>query len=235
MSKNNPTDKKEIVNVTLLNENQKTSGLTQYKKIANPLDPEFQEPKRYGDYTRIEEGDNIIRILSQEGIFGCEYWTEEFDTASGKIKKKPVRRRLEEVNTIETLDWSYFYAFFIWNYKAERVQIFCTSKRGIVKGLTQQAKKVDKWGKITDYDICINRTQTNPSDSMSVEYSVIPEPPTGELKPEIKDKWESLNFNQESLCLLFDNLDPFAERLKALEAAKEEAKKAPQQQGKRNY
>jgi hypothetical protein len=182
--------------------------LTSYKSldIANPLDPNFEEPPRYGDYTRLEEGNNSLRILS-EGIFGVEYWTEVFDPASGKVKNKPTRRPLTEASTLETADWSYFYSFFVWNYTAQKIQILCTAKRGIVKGLKLLINN-QKWGNITQYDICITRRKTDPSDIKSVEYTVTPEP-KAILDPEISEKWEASNFNRDSLYLLFDGFDPF--------------------------
>lgn len=174
--------------------------------IPNPLNPEFEEPKRYGDYARIEEGNNSFRILS-EGIFGVEYWSETFDLESGKVKNKPIRRPLAEITSLETADWSYFYAFFVWNYKAEKIQILNTAKRGIVKGLKTLINN-PKWGDITQYDICITRRQTDPTDPKSVEYSVTPEP-KAILEAEISEKWESSNFNRDALYMLFEGLDPF--------------------------
>jgi hypothetical protein len=175
-------------------------------EIPNPLNPQFEEPKRYGDYTRLEDGDNVIRILS-EGIIGCEYWTEEFDQASGKSKRKPVRRPITEATTLDCLDWAYFHAFFVWNYKAKKLQILNTAKRGVIKGLKQLAKNA-KWGDSTSYDINISRVQTNSTDPMSVEYSVTPEP-KAVLDPEIAEKWEASGFTRNDLFLLFEGLDPF--------------------------
>ncbi len=214
MPKTNQQPTQQIVNTNL--EAQLQNILTRYEAqdIPNPLNPEFEEPKRYGDYTRLEEGDNSFRILS-EGIFGVEYWTENFDPESGKVKNKPIRRPLAETTSLETADWSYFYAFFVWNYKAEKIQILNTAKRGIVKGLKTLINN-QKWGDITQYDICITRRQTDPSDPKSVEYTVTPEPKTV-LDPEISEKWESSNFNRHTLYMLFDGLDPFEYARKAKE------------------
>jgi hypothetical protein len=182
--------------------------LTSYKslEIPNPLDTQFEEPKRYGDYTKFEEGNNSFRVLS-DAIIGCEYWTEVFDQETGKVKNKPIRKPLTEASTLETADWSYFYAFFVWNYKAQKIQILNTSKRGIIKGLKTLINN-QKWGDITQYDICITRRQTDPTDTKSVEYTVTPEP-QAILDTEIAEKWENSNFNRDTLYMLFDGLDPF--------------------------
>jgi hypothetical protein len=174
--------------------------------IPNPLSADFTEPVRYGDYTKLEEGENTLRILS-EGVIGCEYWTKVFDPETNSLNNKPVRRPVEEATTLDTLEWSYFYAFFVWNYKAQKIQIFSTSKRGVIKGLLQLSKN-PKWGILTEFDICINKIKTSLTDIMSVEYSVTPEPKTV-LSEEIINKWQASGFNRNALLLLFAGQDPF--------------------------
>jgi hypothetical protein len=176
------------------------------QQSPNPLTPEFKEPAKYGDYTRIENGENTLRILS-DGIVGCEYWIEAFDQESGKMKNKPIRRPLEEATSLEVSEWSFFYAFFVWNYKAKKIQIFSTTKRGVIKGLRTLINN-QKWGDVSTYDISITRTQTDPTDAKSVEYTVTPEP-KAVLDPEIATKWEQLGVDRSSLFLLFEGLDPF--------------------------
>jgi len=208
-----------MTTTTLKNQPPTTNNLTNVKEeiqtllapykaldIANPLDPNFEEPIRYGNYARIEEGDNRFRILS-EGIFGIEYWTEVTDPETGKTKNKPTRRPITEIPSLETIDWSYFYAFFVWSYKADKIQILPTAKRGVVKGLKTLINN-SKWGDITQYDICITRRKTDPSDIKSVEYTVTPEPKVI-LDPEIAENWENSKFNRHALYMLFEGLDPF--------------------------
>ncbi len=174
--------------------------------VPNPLEFKFEEPERYGDYAKFKEGQNTFRILS-EGIFGVEYWTETFDQESGKVKNKPTRLPITEASSLDNDDWSYFYAFFVWNYTAQKIQILSTTKRGIVKGLKILVDN-QRWGNITEYDICINKRQTKQDDAKSVEYTVTPEPKT-DLDPEIYEKWENSKFNRNVLYMLFVGLDPF--------------------------
>jgi hypothetical protein len=204
---------------TIKNQPPATNNLTNVKEeiqtllapykaldIANPLDPDFEEPKRYSDYAQIEIGDNRFRVLS-EGIFGVEYWTETLDRKTRKNKKKPIRRPIAEIPALETDDWSYFYAFFVWNYTAQKIQILCTSKRGIVNGLKWSIDNPN-WGDITQYDICISKDLKNPKDPKSAEYKVTPKSLTV-LDREIAEKWQNSNFNRHALYMLFEGLDPF--------------------------
>jgi hypothetical protein len=175
--------------------------------IINPFSVGFSEPIKYGDYFKIEEGDNLIRILTP-AIIGVEWWTEELDKESGKIKKKPNRLPLDlALSDCPVIDWSYFNACYVWNYKAQKVQILSTTKRGIINGIKNLINK-PKWGEITDYDIIITKTLKTPNDPKSAEYSVTPEPKTL-LEAEINQKWEQSKQNYKYLTLLYQGLDPF--------------------------
>lgn len=227
MSKNNlnkANTTKEIVNVTVVEENEKINPLAKYQdtQIDDPLTPEYEEPQRYGDYFRVEKGSNSIRVLSS-AIVGCEYWIEQ-RSEDGTKKMKPIRRPSNEANNLDAagIEWDYFHAFFIWNYKAHRVQLFSTTKRGIIKGIKKVVQN-PKWGKPFSYDLCIDKTQKDTSDNFSVEYSVTPEPieSNQELEKDIKNKWEYWNFDRQTLFMLFEGLDPFEVRREQLKQAKE--------------
>jgi hypothetical protein len=174
--------------------------------IPNPLDPDFQEPPKYGDYTKLEEGENRLRILS-EAIIGCEYWIDIFNQETRKEERKPIRRPIEEATELPTTDWSYFWACFIWNYKAKKIQILNTTKKGIRSGLESLSKNAS-WGDLTEYDICINKKQTDPTNAKKADYSVTPLKNTV-LEAEIFSKWQATGFDRNALLLLFAGLDPF--------------------------
>ena len=181
--------------------------------LTNPFTIGFTEPIKYGDYFKIEEGDNLVRVLTP-AIIGVEWWTEEVDKESGKIKKRPNRLPLGlALSECPVLDWSYFNACYVWNYKAGKVQILSTTKRGIINGLKNLINK-PKWGDVMDYDINITKTLKNPNDPKSAEYSVTPEP-KGFLEGHIVSKWEESNLSYQSLGLLFEGLDPFEETRQA--------------------
>ena len=220
MTSNQVNELGEVLSSTKLMYDNSINTLVQYPsgagnevKTLNPLTYGFTEPKKYGDYTRIEEGDNIFRILSG-GIFGVEYWSEEIDANTKQIKKKPNRHLVSEATSLPTLDWSYFYAFYVWSYKANKVQMMVTTKRGILTGLRTIIDN-QKWGNPIDFDICISKRLKDPSDVKSAEYRVTPEPKTI-LDGEILEKWQNSKLTLESLNLLYTNLCPFEELRKEL-------------------
>jgi hypothetical protein len=188
--------------------NQATQTKYDYlNNIINPFEVGFNEPIKYGDYLKIEEGDNLVRILTP-AIIGIEWWTEELDKESGKIKKKPNRLPLDlALSDCPVIDWSYFNACYVWNYKAQKVQILSTTKRGIINGIKNLINK-PKWGDVMDYDINITKTLKTPNDPKSAEYSVTPEPKTM-LEDEVLTKWQQTNQCYEYLTLLYQGLDPF--------------------------
>lgn len=198
-------DRKEDKTVTLTTERkQYNNSIT---NLINPFSVGFSEPIKYGDYLKIEEGDNIIRVLTP-AIFGVEWWTEEIDKESGKIKRKPNRLPLElALSDCPVLDWSYFNACYVWNYKANKVQILSTTKRGIINGIKNLINK-PKWGDVLDYDLNITKTLKNPNDPKSAEYTVTPEP-KATIEKEIIEKWQLSKQQYEYLTLLYAGLDPF--------------------------
>ncbi len=199
--------------------------------LINPFSVGFTEPIKYGDYLKIEEGDNLIRILTP-AIIGVEWWTEELDLESGKIKNKPNRLPLyKALSDCPVTDWSYFNACYVWNYKANKVQILSTTKRGIINGFKNLINK-PKWGDLLTYDLNITKTLKNPNDPKSCEYSVTPEP-KAEVENEILEKWNSTGLEYESLALLYQGLDPFTE-IRNLQASKQVNNQASNQINKVN-
>jgi hypothetical protein len=204
---NNKVQTREAVEITT-----KVPKYEYLNNIINPFSVGFSEPIKFGDYLKIEEGDNLVRILTP-AIIGIEWWTEELDKESGKIKKRPNRLPLDlALSDCPVIDWSYFNACYVWNYKAQKVQILSTTKRGIINGIKNLINK-PKWGEITDYDINITKTLKTPNDPKSAEYSVTPEPKTM-LEDEVLTKWQQSSQCYEYLTLLYQGLDPF-EKLRA--------------------
>jgi hypothetical protein len=210
-----------MTTTTIKNQPPTTNNLTNVKEeiqtllapyitldVPNPLDPSFVEPIKYGNKAELEMGKNIFRILS-EGIVSCEYWIKEYNEERQEVRSKAMYRPLEQAATIES-EYEHCYSYFVWNYKAQRIQIFHSTKKGVNRGLDELIKDRN-WGDPTEYDISINKTQSDPSSSWSVKYSVNPKP-KAVLDPEIAEKWNKSGFNRHSLYLIFADKDPFEVR-----------------------
>lgn len=165
------------------------------------LPDEYELPAGPSKYMKFEEGQNPFRILSKP-IIGYEYWTEE------KGKRTPNRVRTfdevpEEFKGKDRANTKHFWAFVVYNRKAEQVQILEITQRTIMAGIKALVEDAD-WGSPLKYDIVVTRTKTG-SREMDVEYSVMPRPHKA-LEEEVKEQSKEISINLEAL---YEGEDPF--------------------------
>ncbi len=146
------------------------------------------------DYMRFQDGENTFRVLSS-AIIGYEYFNTE---------NKPVRsiEMFDEYTDIKKGgSVKHFWAFVVWNYKAERVQILELTQKSIMTAIKALIDN-PKWGSPKNYDITVTRKGTTMNDT---EYSAMPNP--AELLDEkIKTMYEAKIINLEAL---YSGEDPF--------------------------
>jgi len=129
-----------------------------------------KEPKSKTNYTMpLDEGQHRLRVLSS-AIVGYEGWKKEGD------KSTPVRYKTGSQPDFgpDGKDTKYFWAFLVWNYEQERVQIMAVTQKTIrtqIEALISQ----DAWGNPKLYDIVITRKGMKMEDT---EYTVMPNPHT---------------------------------------------------------
>lgn len=206
MSKTNQQATKEIASNNLKEEVLNLVERYQAENIPDPLTADFEEPVKYGNNFILETGENTLRILS-EGLLSCRYWIKEYDSEKEETKSKDVFVPPSQSKNIDHEDWDYCYSYFVWNYKANKIQIFHCTKKTINQAIDSLIKK-PKWGDPKKYDICISKVQKTSNNPLSINYSVVGIPPEP-LDPEIADKWENSGFSRNALYLLFEGKDPF--------------------------
>lgn len=138
--------------------------------MTNTFLPEgYVAPVTGGGYMKLQDGDNVFRVLSS-AIVGYEYWTNE---------NKPVRsqKSFETTPNIK-LDKEgnptkvkHFWAFVVWNYATKNVEILQLTQTSIQQAITNLVKDED-WGDPKKYDIKVNRTGAQ----LDTEYAVNPKP-----------------------------------------------------------
>lgn len=148
-------------------------------------------------YMKLQEGDNLFRILSS-AIVGYEYWNNE---------NKPIRSRTPFKTTpdIKIKDGKpdpikHFWAFCVWNYATDAVEILQLTQSSIKDNIQNLVQDAD-WGDPKKYDIKVSRT----GSGLSTEYSVSPKPHK-EVALEIKSAYEAKTIKLEAL---FDGKNPF--------------------------
>lgn len=151
---------------------------------------------------KLEKGENKFRILSKSPIIGYEYWTEENKPV--RLRDLPQDRpddlRLRDEKMHWTTGVKHFWAFVVWNYQANAIQILELTQTGIQNSLTGFFKDPE-WGHPNGYDISIMRT----GDGMETKYQVIAKPP----KPISQDIEQAFEDKPVVLEALYEGADPF--------------------------
>lgn len=145
------------------------------------------------NYMKFKEGVNTFRVLSS-AIVGYEYFNND---------NKPVRSRHEfdETPGIKAGgEVKHFWAFVVWNYADEKIQILELTQKGIMTYM-QSLINNKKWGNPTGYDLVVTRTGVG----MNTEYSCMSEPHSP-LEAKIAEAWSKSKVN---LAALYEGQDPF--------------------------
>lgn len=162
------------------------------------LPAQYEPPKNNSKYTKFEQGETKIRILSPSIV-----WFEYFNNDN-----KPVRSRTqftETPNIKSTSKVKEFWAFVVWNYTTESLEICEITQAWIKKTIFALYKDVD-FGDPKNYDIKITRT----GEWMETEYAVLPWA-IKVLDDKIKTLYDDTTIDLEAL---YDWSDPFAPKVK---------------------
>lgn len=155
------------------------------------LPQDYEAPEGGGNYMKLKDGENKIRILSRP-IVGWVDWKDKkpFRFPMDKKPEKPLDK-----NPIK-----HFWAFIVWNYNDQAIQILEITQQTIQTSIINLTKDED-WGAPFDYDIKI----TKKGRDLDTKYSVIPankKPVTDEIQKAALDKPCYVD-------ALFTNADPW--------------------------
>lgn len=134
-----------------------------------------------------------------EPILGWRFWETDEEG-----KRKPIRIPMDKPLILgpnaDAESTRHFWAFIVWNYKTNSIQIMEITQKGIQKSITALSKDED-WGEPTEYDITITKS----GQMLETEYSVMPNKPKV-LTDEQKKVFSSKKIRLEAL---YEGADPF--------------------------
>lgn len=164
------------------------------------LPKDYTVPVSGGNYMKFEKGDNVFRVLSS-AVVGYEYWNK--DNKPVRLQKKPDVLP-EDIRTDEygNKTIKHFWAFIVWNYKAQSIQMLEVTQVSIQTAITNLVEDVD-WGDPKNYDIKVTKT----GEKMETEYTVSPKPHTP-VKEEIRQALENKPFDLTALFIGGEIFDP---------------------------
>lgn len=156
------------------------------------LPQDYEVPSSSSSYFKPSTGENKIRILSRP-IIGWVGWDN-----SNKVHRFTMNSKPEKWTGKDQVQ--HFWAFIIWNYATEAIQIYEVTQQTIQRALKDLAASED-WGSPFGYDIKI----TKEGADKKTKYNVLPAP----KKPVIDQVQKAALDKPINLDALFTNADPF--------------------------
>ncbi len=146
--------------------------------MTNDFLPEgYEAPTTGGNFMKLQDGENKFRILSKP-IVGWLDWKDKKAYRFG-MKQKPEK-------PMEKGPIKHFWAFIVWNYQEQAIQILEITQQTIQSSITNLSKDQD-WGAPFEYDLKVTRK----GKDLDTEYNVTPSPKkplTDEIKKAALDK-----------------------------------------------
>lgn len=175
--------------------------MTQYDEAKDIFLPEdYEIPNASTGYMKFKQGENKFRVLDS-AVIGWEAWNEVDGSPV------PVRKTMDDPFIVTELDdpdtLRHFWAFPIYNYQEERVQILEITQKGIMRSLKALVSD-DDWGDPKQYDIVVTRE----GEGMETQYQTNPKPKK-EIDKGILKFYKDLNINMQAL---FKGDDPFTKK-----------------------
>lgn len=161
------------------------------------LPDNYEQPQGSGSYTRLSQGENRIRIISNS-IIGWEAWTHE---------NKPVRVKQDQKDLLNgRTDLKgdkprHFWAFLVWNYKTQQIEIFEITQKTIQDGILALYHSSD-WGDPKGFDITITKN----GEGMETNYNTQGAPKSQFQPGKVKKAFHDRPCN---IHALYDGQDPF--------------------------
>lgn len=126
-----------------------------------------------GDYTKLQNGANVLRVLSKQPAIGYEYWNE--DGKPVRVKDKPagipadMRKKAPNGGDERVKE---FWAMVVYNTLTQKIEIWQVTQVAI-KSAIQEYSRHAKYGHPSKYDLTITRS----GSGLNTEYSVVADPP----------------------------------------------------------
>ena len=131
---------------------------------------DYTAPTGGGGFTKLNPGDNRMRILSSPLMLWV-IWADKkvkrvsFLDANNRATAKPAKPDVEGATV------KHGWGLVIWNYETEAIEVFELDKQAIIAALTSYGKDPD-WGHPKNYDIVIKKTGAG----MDTEYAFVAKP-----------------------------------------------------------
>ena len=136
---------------------------------------DYKVPSGSGGFTKLENGDNKFRILSNPLMMWVSWVDGKPYRSKFDLSQKPSKGPGPKDSV------KHAWGLVVWNYSTSQVEVMELDKQSIISGIATHAKDPD-WGHPKNYDIVINKSGVG----MDTEYKLICKPQK-ELSQDIID------------------------------------------------
>lgn len=159
--------------------------------MSNFLPDDYEAPEGGGNFMKLQDGENKIRILSKP-IVGWVDWKEK------KSFRFPMKNKPEK--PLDKNPIKHFWAFVVWNYATESIQILEITQQTIQQAIANLSKD-DEWGAPFQYDLKISKK----GKDLDTKYGVTPSP-----KKPLTDEQQKAGLEKPCyLEAMFSGADPW--------------------------
>ena len=170
----------------------------------------------YLNPSSVNEGDKLrITFLGDDSLAGWQVWANKNDGgriplrfASEPSPAEITARAEEEGATADPSECKAFYAFAVWNYDDERVQVFQFHQQGIAAPIIEALSDEEIEAEPSAYDFIIKAT----GSGMDKRYSVTPMPGKRrqpKIESQVDSAWQKVQGEGFDLKALLMGGDPF--------------------------
>lgn len=161
----------------------------------------YEQPQTGGNFMKLQDGENKLRILSKP-IVGWVDWKDK------QAYRFPMKQKPEKPLGKDPI--KHFWAFIVWNYNAQSIQILEITQQTIQTAIGNLSKDED-WGAPFDYDLKIIKK----GKDLQTEYTVTPSP-----KKPVPDEIQKAGLDKPCyLEAMFSGADPWIVSDKSTELA----------------
>lgn len=155
--------------------------------MSNFLPKGYEPPKMGGGYTKLQNGDNLLRILSAPLLMWVD-WDDKQPVRYLYVDQEPPPPSFDPTKPAK-----HAWAMVVYNYATASIEIWEVTQAGIQTAIEKLASN-PKWGSPFGYDISINKT----GEKLLTKYSVIAEPKEP-VSDEIKEAYKAKPINLKAL------------------------------------
>lgn len=163
------------------------------------LPPKYEVPQAPSNYMKLAKGMNKFRILTP-AVLGWEYWNKDNKPVRSKEQFDLIPDDIKTDNQGMPTPIKHFWAFVVWNYNENLIQILQITQSTIQNGIKMGVDLRE--GNATNNDIGVKRT----GDGFDTEYEVQFSDPTP-VPAEAEIAFRAKKINLEAL---FTGDDPFS-------------------------